>query len=218
MRPQPSTGSLPDDGSRLIAHSLSVSSNGLRDGFQPSVARSCTMCGFLLVCGEVTVTKRTVLMLLLCVWLGGALVWQPATWAKSPDHHGKATAKVTSAQSTPQEIAQGKKLFDTFNCASCHSVENKGGCLAPPLDCVSVRHPDDYLLLRLGQGEEDKFIKRIGHPELFPHPRFPKKELHAVIAYLRTLPCELPPKGTKHSHTLPADKQPAQAPGSKKKS
>ena len=98
-------------------------------------------------------------------------------------------------------IAEGKKLFDTLNCASCHSIENKGGCLAPPLDCVSVRHPDDYLMLRLGEGEEDNFIKRIGHPELMQHPRFPKKELSAVIAYLRTLPCKVPPKSNKKPTT-----------------
>jgi mono/diheme cytochrome c family protein len=151
--------------------------------------------------------NQRILMLCAAVFLSGTLFCQPASDAKPRTQHAKATKTTTSAPSTSQEIAEGKKVFDTLNCVSCHSVQNKGGCLAPPLDCVSVRHPDDYLLLRLGQGEEDKFVKRIGHPELFPHPRFPKKELHAVIAYLRTLPCELPPKGVKHSHTPAAQNQ-----------
>jgi hypothetical protein len=112
--------------------------------------------------------------------------------------HAPATEKPSVpgvTKVTPAQIAEGKRLYDQLACANCHSVENKGGCLAPPLDCVSVRRTDQYLMMRLGQGEEDKFIKKIGHPELMPHPRFPKEQLRAVIAYLRTLPCKIAPKG-----------------------
>lgn len=129
--------------------------------------------------------KAAVSLALVCGCILGHDAW-------ADQHAPKPTAK-KSVNLAAKRIAEGKKLFKALNCESCHSIENKGGCLAPPLDCVTLRDSDEYLMLRLGKGEEEKFIKRIGHPELMPHPRFDKTQLRQIIAYLRTLPCKVPP-------------------------
>lgn len=87
-----------------------------------------------------------------------------------------------------QIAAQGEKLFQKLNCAQCHSVAGKGGCLAPALDGVMKTRQAAYVKLRLNRDDESSFIKLIGHPELFPHPRFKKQEVAELIAYLSTVP------------------------------
>ncbi len=90
----------------------------------------------------------------------------------------------------PTLAKQGKTLISNMKCMECHSIGGAGGCLSPSLDGVSARRSRNYLTLRLssGPGDEDKFIKLLGHPELFPHPRFPRKQVDALVAYLTTLP------------------------------
>lgn len=100
-------------------------------------------------------------------------------------------APVATGQSTQPSLAnQGKSLIAEMKCIKCHSIAGRGGCLSPPLDGVSARHSRNYLTLRLSSapGDEDRFIKILGHPELFPHPRFPRKQVDALVAYLVTLP------------------------------
>lgn len=100
-----------------------------------------------------------------------------------------------------KHVAEGKRLFKALDCERCHSIENSGGCLAPPLDRVTQRDSEQYLMLRLGKGEEANFIKRIGHPELMPHPRFERAQLKEIIAYLKTLPKQsAPAPNTPHPH------------------
>ncbi len=85
------------------------------------------------------------------------------------------------------EAEKGKQLFQTLNCASCHSLEGKGGCLAPSLDNAFERRSAAYIRLRLNKDDESAFIKLIGHPELMPHPRFSKAEVAALTDYLATV-------------------------------
>lgn len=42
--------------------------------------------------------------------------------------------------------------------------------------------------LRLSNTEESQFIKLMGHPELFPHPRFTPAVVNQLVSYLQTLP------------------------------
>lgn len=82
----------------------------------------------------------------------------------------------------------GKLLFDKLNCAQCHSIAGKGGCLGPPLDGV-VKHRDmSYLRMRLNKDDDAAFVKLIGHPELMPHPRFEKTEVNNLLVFLAKLP------------------------------
>lgn len=101
-----------------------------------------------------------------------------------------------AAQAAPGKASkdQGKKLFAAMNCTSCHSINDVGGCMGPPLRGVSKRRSDAYLRLRLEERKEDDFIKLMKHPELFPHPRFRKAQVEQLIGYLKSLDDRTPPK------------------------
>jgi mono/diheme cytochrome c family protein len=88
-----------------------------------------------------------------------------------------------------KSAAKGKALYKQLRCASCHSIEGKGGCLAPALDGVTSKRTKNYLVLRLSnaKGDEDRFIELIGHQELVPHPRFPRTQIESIVDYLSTL-------------------------------
>lgn len=100
-----------------------------------------------------------------------------------------APPAVAKTKYSPIAVEKGAKLFKELKCSSCHAIDDKGGCLAPELNGVTERRDEGYLLLRLSSasGDEQRFIKRIGHPELVPHPRFPKAQVKLLIAYLSTL-------------------------------
>lgn len=104
---------------------------------------------------------------------------------------GLPFAPIATGRSPQPALAkQGKTLVAKMECLQCHSVGGQGGCLAPPLDGVTARRSGNYLTLRLssGPGDEDRFIKLLGHPELFPHLRFPPDQVRALVAYLATIP------------------------------
>ncbi|MBA4079306.1 MAG: hypothetical protein C0508_30035, partial [Cyanobacteria bacterium PR.023] len=42
-------------------------------------------------------------------------------------------------QPASNKSREGAKYFKQNNCANCHSIEGKGGCLAPPLDGIGGR-------------------------------------------------------------------------------
>jgi cytochrome c2 len=88
---------------------------------------------------------------------------------------------------TSVSSAKGEKLFKSLNCTMCHSVNDAGGCMGPPLAGVTKKRSEQYLKLRLTAGKEDQFISLIRHPELFPHDRFGPAEVQSIIAYLKTL-------------------------------
>ncbi|MBX9877501.1 MAG: cytochrome c [Candidatus Obscuribacterales bacterium] len=90
---------------------------------------------------------------------------------------------------------EGKALFATMNCASCHTVGQEGGCLGPPLAGVGSRRTKGFLEARLTNTKEAelKFQSEYSyHAELMPHPRFAPETANKLIAYLQTLPS---PKG-----------------------
>jgi mono/diheme cytochrome c family protein len=97
-------------------------------------------------------------------------------------------SQASAPKYTAASVAKGKALFKQLQCASCHMVDEKGGCLAPDLNGVTQRRNERYLTLRLSnaKGAEDKFIKLIGHEELVAHPRFAPAQVKALIAYLST--------------------------------
>lgn len=87
------------------------------------------------------------------------------------------------------ETKSGKLLFETNNCASCHSAEGRGGCLAPLLDGVGSRRNKEFILARITDSPNliEEFQKLHG-PELMPHVRVAPADANLIAAYLLTLP------------------------------
>lgn len=108
--------------------------------------------------------------------LGGGTGYQ---LVKPKSYKGKSTSNV----------AAGKALFEKNNCQNCHSISEKGGCLAPPLDGIGAYRGRPYIIARITLG--DKFIKdfarRYKDEELMPHPRLPLKESTVIADYLLSL-------------------------------
>lgn len=105
---------------------------------------------------------------------------------------------------------KGEAFFRSGTCLECHSVANKGGCLAPPLDGIGAYRSKTYLIARITLG--DKFQKNFErlHPggELMPHPRLPLEQSSAIASYLLTLPA--PKEGFKiydHAATATAEER-----------
>jgi mono/diheme cytochrome c family protein len=99
---------------------------------------------------------------------------------------------------------QGRALFGKLNCAGCHTLNNAGGHLGPPLDGVGGRRNKDFLTAHLTDPAEHakKFPELHGNqPNRMPHPHATPDEVKALVAYLLTLP--EPPAGfriTPHAH------------------
>lgn len=109
-----------------------------------------------------------------------------------------------TADSTTRSAQAGKDLYMRLHCASCHSIDGVGGCIAPPLVNVTKRRSPEYINMRLGAAKEDKFVQLIKHPELFPHPRFQDSQVRDLLSYLKTL--ERTPTASQNvvKHKLPA--------------
>jgi mono/diheme cytochrome c family protein len=92
----------------------------------------------------------------------------------------------TPSYATPVE--DGKKIFTARNCAICHSVNEVGGCLAPPLDGIGKRRGKEFIQSRITNTPEAiaKFAKLYRATELMPHLRLPPKQANDVVAYLMT--------------------------------
>lgn len=99
---------------------------------------------------------------------------------------------------------QGRALFGKLNCAGCHTLNNAGGHLGPPLDGVGGRRNKDFLTAHLTDPAEHakKFPGLHGNqPNRMPHPHATPDEVKSLVAYLLTLP--EPPAGfriTPHAH------------------
>ena len=85
---------------------------------------------------------------------------------KASSYKPAATSKLTD---------KGKALFARDNCATCHSISGKGGCLAPLLDGVGARRSEKFVYTRIARSKEaeNEFLKTYGNSELMPHLRIP---------------------------------------------
>jgi mono/diheme cytochrome c family protein len=86
---------------------------------------------------------------------------------------------------------QGLVLFQKLNCAGCHTLNNVGGHIGPPLDGVGGRRNRDFLTAHLTDPAEHakKFPELHGNqPNRMPHPHATPDEVKALVAYLLTLP------------------------------
>lgn len=142
-------------------------------------------------------TKLSAALLLLCAGLPLALNAEEQFQIIHPKTHH-------AGRQTPAS-EKGQASFKSHNCQQCHSVESKGGCLAPPLDGIGAYRGKPYIIARITLG--DKFLHKFErlHPqgELMPHPRLPLEDSEAIASYLLTLPS--PKDGFKiYSHAASA--------------
>lgn len=93
-----------------------------------------------------------------------------------------------AAGSSPDSVS-GKVIFDKNNCATCHSIGSKGGCLAPPLDGIGAYRSKEFIIARISDGPDAarKFQAQYG-AELMPHLRVKSSDASKIVAYLMTLP------------------------------
>lgn len=98
------------------------------------------------------------------------------------------------ASAKESELESGKKLFAENNCQVCHVAEDRGGCLAPPLDGLREYRSRAYVIGRITMG--DKFLKQPPlNKELMPHPRLPLTKSAKIASYILSL--KAPPGGYK---------------------
>ena len=92
-------------------------------------------------------------------------------------------------QSASINSKEGAKLFQENNCVSCHSIEGKGGCLAPPLDGIGGRRSKLFVESRITKDEKAiaRFFKLYPYAELLEHPRLPSGQAKSISTYLFTL-------------------------------
>lgn len=88
------------------------------------------------------------------------------------------------------ESISGQRQFQKYNCATCHSVESQGGCIAPPFDGIGARRSKDFILARITRDGRaiKQFEKLYPQGELFEHPRIPALQAKEIAAYLMTIP------------------------------
>ncbi len=88
------------------------------------------------------------------------------------------------------DSAKGKNLLERNGCNSCHSINGKGGCLAPPYDGISKRRSKDFILSRITNSKASvaRFEKLYPETELMPHPRISPAHAKAITDYLLKLP------------------------------
>ncbi len=103
----------------------------------------------------------------------------------------KAHATSTTFKAEPQsaESETGKKLAARQNCATCHSVEGKGGSLAPPFDGIGARRTRAFMVARLSSERQavDEYRKLNPQGELFAHARVPAQQANSLVSYLLTI-------------------------------
>jgi cytochrome c553 len=117
---------------------------------------------------------------------------------------GVGTDEIKVAAGDPR---RGEELFmtsPTAACASCHTVNGKGGDVGPILDGIAVRADKAYILESLMEPNA-KFAKGYENLEISPMPPLgvllKEQELADILAFLATL--KTPPKD---GITVPAKK------------
>lgn len=100
-----------------------------------------------------------------------------------------------SYQASPLEddkAVVGKKLFQQNKCSTCHTIEESGGCLAPPLDDVGNRRGKDFILARITDSKTArKNFSKYHIQELMPHPRVAPSVANELANYLSELRSDL---------------------------
>lgn len=112
-----------------------------------------------------------------------------AAHAEKQGAHGKIIKSPAFKPHAKTKLSEhGKSLFSKYQCSTCHTIGDQGGCLAPPLDGIGARRTAKFMNERIVIGEEEHFADLYGKSELMPHLRISKNDANAVVEYLLTLP------------------------------
>lgn len=89
-----------------------------------------------------------------------------------------------------EQLDRGKFLLERNGCNTCHSIDGKGGCLAPPYDGIAKRRSREFILSRITNSKEAvaRFEKLYPESELMPHPRISAQDAKSIADYLLKLP------------------------------
>lgn len=102
------------------------------------------------------------------------------------------TSQAEKAATPPHDRERGKKLYAESNCATCHSINNEGGKIGPPLDGISQHRNADFLYARLADSPEAlaNYAKLTNQRpgDLAPHIRLPAAMTKLIVEYLLTVP------------------------------
>ncbi len=141
---------------------------------------------------------------LLSVYLVASMIFPLASFAANKDEASQNQGKIIKPSYVPaladKSSNEGKRIFETSNCSSCHSIETKGGCLGPPLDGIGAYRSKEFLLSRITNSTEatKEFERMYGTEELMPHPRLSSQHAACIVQYLLTLS---PPKAGFYVHS-----------------
>ncbi|MDZ4837154.1 MAG: c-type cytochrome [Candidatus Melainabacteria bacterium] len=129
--------------------------------------------------------KFTVALLLFFVVATPVLVAR----AEKNEGHGKLIKPLAfKPLAKDKQSERGKTLFSKHQCSTCHTIQGRGGCLAPPLDGVGARRSGKFMNARIVAGGEQRFSDMYGISELMPHVRIPASDASAIVRYLLTIP------------------------------
>lgn len=101
-----------------------------------------------------------------------------------------STAAALASKELVDAVDRGKSFYDKNKCANCHSIKQKGGCLAPPLDGIAKTKGKKFILARITNSPEaiSDFTRLFLAQELMPHPRLSPSIARDISEYLLTLP------------------------------
>lgn len=106
---------------------------------------------------------------------------QPAIAKLTPRMQGEIPKKMREVTSTPQMIAEGKRLFGT--CSACHGIEARGRVgMGPRLNSKSFLQAasDDLLIRTISHG-------RAGTTMVPWRSQLTQSQIRSIVAYLRSL-------------------------------
>jgi len=102
-----------------------------------------------------------------------------------------AVCSVPALAQTPQQVDQGKKLFDSKKCVTCHTVAGKGGTLTKqyPLDGVGAKltAADTKKWLTATEEMEAKLEKKPKVKMSSKKVPVTDTEVDALVAYMQSL-------------------------------
>ena len=122
-------------------------------------------------------TLKAACLLLAAAQAGGAV------WAHEGRKHGGAPQD--QVESTPEKVAQGKRLFQRY-CAACHGIGAGAAKQGPDLGGLYQRRLTPVLKHPVTDHNIRQHIKK-GGERMPPFPWLSREELDELIAFLKSL-------------------------------
>jgi mono/diheme cytochrome c family protein len=139
------------------------------------------------------IAKKFASLVLLSLLIGSSYGASLVVQAQSGQAHPiLIKAKGYKAAPPSSTTEAGKRIYGDAHCSSCHSINDMGGHIGPPLDGIGVLRESEFLFARLANTPESEasYAKLTGQnvTELTPHVRLSPESTRALVAYLLSLP------------------------------